>query len=736
MNRIRGYKDFLNVLIFESIIFARNDFKEFLYVLKDKDTPIKDKVNKLSYKIGDLDVRTNINYIGLSPNSNTEISFIPDSQFQRYLSSYADIKNKSKSYSNAGRAFRQLLISFEIPFNDKDIEIFVNEYKAYWDSIYSNKKFEIVKGDEILKWYLESNYSSQKSTLGNSCMKYPQRNHFMKLYAQNPDTISMCVVKEDDKISARCIIWTLENGKTYLDRIYYTEDSLVSFITDNVVKLHSKDFYSYDIGNLPQDMVVNLKKVDFERYPYADVMRYVYQKLINGKIEGSGKISNSEKLEFEGEWKIMLIQSTNGVAEDLTHKKSRSLDIYIKNEEAVYLNELDDYFRKSDLNYSNYLQTYLTKENSVYSEDIKDYIPKKEAIKHPKFGLVPKNKIFNVFGGYKIKEEPIIINNKLINGEYNDIKFIEELILDEYNIYYFFDVMFLNKDVAKDIYGSYTPKIISERIVKISDDDQNKLKRGGLECLLIIEDYILEIDAIALGIEYNDVRYADPINTISQLMIKYGKNPYLNYINNIKDEKIKKERQLKFEAYVDFLKSNSIWEISSNFEKEELINLFIKTFENAIEFGNSEKLFRINNYYNLDIYELFEYSLKWVYRSENDITSENKLFFNLYKIFLALYYITDDSYDVKRYIYNNFDKEKLEILKSYKLSGDDGLEIIREITRASYNSVFNLISQSFEVLKDIDDSISNITIDNLSIYLKKQFYSDNKELFKKLIDIN
>lgn len=106
MKKIKGYKDFLNTLIFESIIFATNDFVQFLYELSYKNTPIKSKAGQLYNKINSFDAKTNINYIGLSPNSNNEISFIPDSQFQRYYSDGVNIQNKSKSYSNVGIAFR------------------------------------------------------------------------------------------------------------------------------------------------------------------------------------------------------------------------------------------------------------------------------------------------------------------------------------------------------------------------------------------------------------------------------------------------------------------------------------------------------------------------------------------------------------------------------------------------------------------------------------------------------
>jgi hypothetical protein len=738
MKRIKGYKDFLNYLIFESIIESTYEFKMFLYNLRDKNSPVSDKANQIINKLDDADVKTNINYLGMSPNSNNEISFIPDSQYQRYISNNDEARSKSKNYSNVGRAFRQLLISFEIPFNDKDIENLTNEYKSYWDSIYSNKKFEIVKGAEILKWYLESNYTEQKSSLGNSCMRFTDRNHYMKLYAENPDTISMCVVKEGDKISARALVWTLDDGKTYLDRIYYTEDSLVSFMYDNMVKLHSKDLYSYDYTRYPNDMVVNIKEVDYEKYPYADVMCYVYQKIVDGKIEGTGKVSNKAHLKLEGEWRIIKIQSTSGDPDDLTHYKSEHLDIYIPKEEAVYIRKINDYVRKSDLNYSNYLQTYLTKEDSVYSEDINDFIPKEEAIQHPKFGLVPKDRIFKIFDEYSGKEEPIEIFNKLKNEDYSGFNLKEELLLKMNKDFKFFNIIFESSDTIDDIGGETVPKIFCEKVFRISNDVRNQLKKDGLECLLIY-DYILEIDAISLGVEHGNARYAHSNDIVSRLMQNYGEKPYLNYISGIENEKIKKERELKFKAYDNYLKSNDTWNINSNFEKEEIMDLYIEVANNALEFGDSEKLFVFQGREGLNFYELFGHGITDIYGRDalSAIDSENiKLLFSLYKKFLFLYYITMDSYDVRRYFSGNLDKKELLILQSIRLSGDDLLEVAREITKTTHRDLFLLIPQAFGILKDLDESIIDISLNSIRSYLKSEFYDNhNFTLFKQLDNI-
>jgi hypothetical protein len=67
-------------------------------------------------------------------------------------------------------------------------------------------------------------------------MRYGQKNNFMKLYADNPDKISMVVLLHDNKLAGRALIWKLDDGSTYLDRIYYQFDSDINLIYEWVTE--------------------------------------------------------------------------------------------------------------------------------------------------------------------------------------------------------------------------------------------------------------------------------------------------------------------------------------------------------------------------------------------------------------------------------------------------------------------------------------------------------------------
>lgn len=740
MRKIKNYRDFLKLFLLESIVYQTGDFRNFLRYLIDKDVPISTKASEISKSLENLDVKTNINYIGISTRSNDELSFIPDTQFQRYMSqNNQSISLKTKSFTSVGRAFRQLLVSFGISFTNQDIEQFANEYKSWWDLNYSDKKFEIVKGPEILKWYLEKNYTKEQSTLGNSCMKYESRNHFMNLYADNTETVSMCIVKEGDKISARAILWTLENGDMLLDRIYYTEDNLQSFVQDNTTKTFNKKIYSYYSSNLEKKMVTNLKNVNYEKFPYADTMIYVYQKLVDGKIEGSGKISNSNELEIEGDFKLIQIQSTSGTPEDLSHVFSKKREIWIKRSDAVWSDNSSDWLPKSDFNYSKYLDIYIEKDYSIYSDNIQDFIPKEEAINHPKFGLVPKSRVFDTFEGYDGYIEPISFYTKLKNMEFEKFKIKEELILNDSEIFKFGGINFKQKDlIYLDYIDEYYPKLACEEAVSLSRSDFDELKEKGLDFLILDSSYILKIDAEILKLSYTKETLFHSYHQVSKMIKKFGKKVYLNWIQTIEDDQLKQKRLSKFESYDIFLQGDSEWVVGSIIGRKDAIGIFIKTFLTAFEHGDSEKLFYYNDYENLNLNQLIDKSLNNFYGRDLSSLDEEikKLMVKYYKMMMTLYYITSDSFDSKRFLYyNNPSISEKRTMGNPFGSSDDRLEALRESIKRTYNPIFDLLELSFDIIKENDDSLEYIkSFSVIKSYLKPIFYSE-PDLFKVIFDI-
>jgi hypothetical protein len=203
-----------------------------------------------------------------------------------------------------GRAMRALLKLAGGEFADKDFESFVNLYKATIDKM--NDKFsffEEVTGEKIYFWYNYQNYYQRTGTLGNSCMANA-RASWLEIYTENPDQVSLVIFKsqeDNDKIVGRALLWTLQDGKRFMDRIYAINDSDVQLFRDyakengwyskyNNNSSDDNSAYAPDGSTVNLDLTVNLDKKDYSNYPYLDTLKYFR--------EGRGILSSEQKGDY------------------------------------------------------------------------------------------------------------------------------------------------------------------------------------------------------------------------------------------------------------------------------------------------------------------------------------------------------------------------------------------------------------------------------------------------------
>jgi hypothetical protein len=194
---------------------------------------------------------------------------------------------KSRQEINIGRAIRALLKSAKQEVIDKELEEFVNQFKSTIDKL--NDKFsyfELVLGEDIGYWYNQRNYYERKGTLGNSCMASVPTSYF-DIYMSNPDVCQLLILKskeDTNKIVGRALLWTLRDGKKFLDRIYTNNDSDV-----NLFKDYSKENgwyvkYYNNSGNsgkaisptgetVDLDATVDIRPGRYENYPYVDTLK-------------------------------------------------------------------------------------------------------------------------------------------------------------------------------------------------------------------------------------------------------------------------------------------------------------------------------------------------------------------------------------------------------------------------------------------------------------------------------
>jgi hypothetical protein len=206
----------------------------------------------------------------------------------------------------------------EFGIADSDVEKFVNYYKSYFN--YDPKKLIVVEGEDIKKYYLEDNYfrpdGCRYGSLWNSCMRQPDRNKFMTLYAVNP--VKMLVLLTDDgQVRARALLWdeikefNSDNVYKFMDRIYTVYDHDVDIFKkwakDNGYltkwEQNAKSELYVDIDGNPErrHLYVILENHNLSYYPYLDTFKFydTYK----------GRFSNSQNYNFD----YVLIQSSGRV---------------------------------------------------------------------------------------------------------------------------------------------------------------------------------------------------------------------------------------------------------------------------------------------------------------------------------------------------------------------------------------------------------------------------------------
>lgn len=609
---ISNYKKFLIDKLLESVMIGNADF---MSILGSIDNSISNELYHIIRR--EVDIKTNYNLVGVS-DKNDEITFIPDSQYQRFKEKGENPWTKTKSKSKIGRMVRQVLLDNGHIFSDSQIEDFVNSFKAEWDKRNStSRKVSVVTGDDILYWYNIENYAATYGTLGNSCMRFTEKNEYMKLYSNNPDKISMVILTENDKLLARALLWKLDESSMsksiYLDRIYHVKDSdsnyVYDWVVENIAKGDKSIFASYGANSRSSidggKMICNLKNVKFDKYPYADSFFCLYKKMKDGKLSDGGFISNVESVDMS--FLPSILRETDGRESIYGYRYSKRIDVYIISGDAAYIRSIDDYIYKKDATFCDYVGEWFLENEICYSEIVKSWIPKRISIDHPKYGIIPNDIIVSVAVKYIGKETtPIGI---FLDRNENSYQF-EDRIKDSNDHFRtntfieYFDISFR----VLDLWGNVYPYFICAKLynIKISSDEFRGLcKKFGIpyydynriikitketsdfygipieekEEFLYIKNYIDNFEA-SYYFKYIDtkdeIKVSDEIkdryNELIESMHKYlylNNRTYKREINDgILDKNIKNEKYKLFkEAMVDSVKETLDSIIPSNLDR-------------------------------------------------------------------------------------------------------------------------------------------------------------------------
>jgi len=283
MRLIKEYDEYAKDL--PIIIESKVEFSDgFCNVVSKIDSPLSKVILSLQNTEKDIEK----NYLDLG-KGNDSISFVIDAKAKTLGEPWKQSRNEIR----VGKIVRSLVKLSGESFTERQIEEFVNKFKAVMDSKGSFDRFEIVSGEEILKYYNINNYEDfDEGQLGHSCLNNKPHAIF-DMYVMNPNVVQLVILKApgSEKIIGRALLWQTNEG-LFMDRIYTSKDSDVALfkmyagsidawskeLQTSSYKYRSDFHYFFQIeknGEMKKgDLIVQLDNYGFNKYPYLDTFCY------------------------------------------------------------------------------------------------------------------------------------------------------------------------------------------------------------------------------------------------------------------------------------------------------------------------------------------------------------------------------------------------------------------------------------------------------------------------------
>jgi len=211
-------------------------------------------------------------------SSNSGVTYVPFSKYK------TEIKDKSINPYQA--AFRQemkvgkILKKLDPTLTEAELEDSIFKYKTAYKIIIenANERIRVVTGEEIRYWYHYSRYENTGGLYGSlhgSCMRYQVSQRRFNIYCENKDLCAMAIYTNNkNELLARALIWKLDNGDVYMDRIYSIRTEDERQLNEYAKKLKMKSYYNGDFNKI--EMEITLKK-DFgnpSNNPYMDTFKW------------------------------------------------------------------------------------------------------------------------------------------------------------------------------------------------------------------------------------------------------------------------------------------------------------------------------------------------------------------------------------------------------------------------------------------------------------------------------
>lgn len=212
-------------------------------------------------------------------------------------------------------------------YHERDIQELLSKLKAMGEGnlMGDELSLEVWDGNEIYYAYNCKNYTDKldrNSGLNQSCMKYEDSQQYLQIYADNPSAVSCLVLVDNDGlIHGRALIWDLDYGGEYMDRIYVAYGHYAEYFMQYA---NQRSMTSYQNGNQHDFMEVTLNHGKYDYYPYMDTFAYAY------KDEGGDLVLTNDENVAE-----MELEQTDGgyisyvvLYDGIRQRKSDSVELF------------------------------------------------------------------------------------------------------------------------------------------------------------------------------------------------------------------------------------------------------------------------------------------------------------------------------------------------------------------------------------------------------------------------
>lgn len=265
-------------------------------ILNDKTENTINKINKgelykfkssknFSFILRNIKFQKNGEYFDMSyfdiiKEKPDYVTFIPSKKINEFDGNEEKLE-KYKQETRVGRILKKLNNNY----TEKEIEEFVNKFKASHASIFTDPQIDVVTGDKISYWYNEIRYKKPGGSLNNSCMRHENNKIQIDFYGEYKNKIALAILIKEEQLWARALIWRLDDGRIYMDRIYSVNETsrviLENYALNNNMLLYKNLFKSNMKISVTLDENIKNKYINT---PYFDTFIIDYRKFSDNNI--------------------------------------------------------------------------------------------------------------------------------------------------------------------------------------------------------------------------------------------------------------------------------------------------------------------------------------------------------------------------------------------------------------------------------------------------------------------